>query len=307
MMLRTKCFHGLMLAATIMAASQVLAAADPSQVKVEGALGIARSLDNSCIAVWIAVPDNMAISGMKWYNNDGTIPFPQVLVQSGRPDNPVDLPDAVPVAENVFGESSDWSEVDFNQDVGSFSGGLYVIFRIPADMSTTARGAGGGPAIGYTLAGSGVPGWMSPDGQEWEPLHQAYGFAVQPVFVVGNGDLLLKSAGKIEGEGGDLPTDGNVPNPQIYPTTLHPAYPNPFNPQTELKFSLHESSQVDLAIYNVRGERVQDLVSAPYEPGEYSVVWDGRNRNGARLASGVYFARFVAGSIAMTQRLVLIQ
>lgn len=306
MMFVNKWFHGLMLVAAL-AATQVLAAADLSKVEVQGALGIAHSLENSCIAVWVEVPDNTAISGIKWYNNDGTVSFPEILVQSGQPNNPVDLPDALAVAADVSGESSGWSEVAFAQDIGSLSGGLYVIFRIPADVSATARGVGGGPAIGYTLAGAGVPGWLSADGQEWEPLHPDYGFAVQPVFVAGSGDLSLKSAGKGEGAGGDQPVDADELSPQVYPTTLHPAYPNPFNPQTELKFSLHESSQVDLAIFNVRGERVRDLVAGLYDPGEYSAVWDGRNRNGARLASGVYFARFVAGSIAMTQRLVLIQ
>ena len=70
---------------------------------------------------------------------------------------------------------------------------------------------------------------------------------------------------------------------------------------------MHEAGKVDLAVFNIRGELVKHLVSAPRGPGEYTVMWNGQDRSGAQLASGVYFARFVAGSVTMTQRLVLVQ
>lgn len=280
---------------------------DLSNVNVLGSLGLSQSVQNSCIAVWVPVPHDMAIGGIKWYNNDAMTTFPEVLVQSGSPEYPVALPDAFPVAANVTGPSSGWGEIVFSSLVGSTSGGLYVIFRVPDGVAATADGAGGGPAIGYTDAASGLSGWLSSDGMEWEPLHPNYGFAAQPVLVPGVPGMTLKSKGKAGGTAGQQVADPMQPASVNYPTTLHPASPNPFNPQTTLKYSVREASQVDLAVFNVRGELVKRLVSERKGPGEYTAIWDGGDRSGAAMASGVYFARFVAGDVAMSQRLVLLQ
>jgi hypothetical protein len=113
--------------------------------------------------------------------------------------------------------------------------------------------------------------------------------------------------GKASGAEGALALESAQPATVFLPTTLYPASPNPFNPRTTLKFSLREAGQVDLAVFNVRGELVRRLISERREAGEYAEVWDGRDRSGAALASGVYFARFASGEVAMTQRLVLLQ
>jgi hypothetical protein len=305
-MSRFQWLHGLS-ALLLVAAPAWADSAPASGPKVLGALGLAQSAHNSCIAVWIPIADIMAISGIKWYNNDGLSSFPEILVQGGSPEYPVALPDGLPVAVNVNGQSSAWSEVEFSCAVGSSSGGLYVIFRVPDGASAISDGAGGGPALGYTDAASGYPGWMSSDGVEWEPLHPNFGFAVQPVLVPGTSGTTMKARGKIGPTEGQ-PAEGLAqPAAVNFVTALSPASPNPFNPQTTLKYSLRESGHVDLAVFNVRGELIKRLVSEQKERGEYAVVWDGRDRDGAALASGVYFARFVAGDVAMTQRLVLLQ
>jgi len=292
---------------TIFVAAPAMAADDLSGVNVLGSLGLSQSVQNSCIAVWVPVPHDMVISGTKWYNNDAMTTFPEMLVQSGSPEYPVALPDAFSVAANVTGPSSGWGETEFSNLVGSTSGGLYVIFRVPDGVAATADGAGGGPAIGYTDAASGLSGWLSSDGTEWEPLHPSYGFAVRPILVAGTPGIALKSKGKASGTMEQPGTAPVQPAAVSYSTTIHPASPNPFNPQTTLKYSVRDASQVDLAVFNVRGELVKRLVSERKGPGEYTVVWDGSDRSGAAMSSGVYFARFVAGEVAMTQRLVLLQ
>jgi flagellar hook assembly protein FlgD len=83
--------------------------------------------------------------------------------------------------------------------------------------------------------------------------------------------------------------------------------PNPFNPQTTLNFSLKDDAMVDLAVFSLRGERVRQLVSESRSAGEHSIVWNGRDQSGAALPSSVYLARFSAGGVVMTQRLVLVQ
>jgi len=78
---------------------------------------------------------------------------------------------------------------------------------------------------------------------------------------------------------------------QLKPTeyTLHPTYPNPFNPTTTIKFDLPEPSHVSLIIYDVLGRKVAELVNGMKEAGYHSTTW-----NASDVASGVYFARFSA-------------
>jgi hypothetical protein len=276
--------------------------AEVSAVPILGSVGLAQTQENSCIAVWVPVGNKISITGIKWYNNDGTVVFPEVLVQSGSAEYPVSLPDAVPVATSVTGQSGAWSEVAFSSPVGSTSGGLYVIFRLPSGAHAQADGAGGGPALGYTHAAEGYPGWMSADGEDWSPVHPDYGFAVRPILTA-DGDALMFKSGRIGGG-----TKGDEAAGQVLAVTmLKPAMPNPFNPQTTLNFSLKADATVELAVFNLRGDLVRQLLSERRSAGEHSVVWNGRDRSGSALASGVYLARFVAGDVVMTQRLVLVQ
>jgi hypothetical protein len=279
------------------------AAEDLGAIEILGTVGIAVAEENSCIAVWVPVADDMAISGIKWYNNDATVVFPAVLVQSGTAEYPVSLADALVVAEGVSGETLGWSEVAFTEPVACASDGLYVIFGIPSGALTESEGLGGGPAIGYTAATSGYPGWMSADGEDWSRVHPDYGFAMSPVFVA----RALGMSTKAAADSGDETGDSRMRSGAVTATLLKPATPNPFNPETSLEFSLKEDGRVELAIFNIKGELVRRLLSRRMTAGEHSVVWDGRDHRGASMASGVYLARFAAGEVVMSQRLVLVQ
>ncbi len=273
-------------------------ASEPSALDISGMVGITPAEANSCIAIWVPVENNSAISGIKWYNNDSADAFPEVLVQSGSADYPVSLAGADVMAESVSGGSLAWSEVSFSEPVACRSSGLYVIFRVPEGTVSEAEGYGGGPALGYTSAEDGYAGWISADGEEWVKIHPDFGFAVQPTFVSRDPSMLHKNMAR---------DDGELARPKVLATALYPAAPNPFNPQTTLKFSLQKPGSVDLAVYNLKGELVKRLVSGSVDAGEHEIQWNGRDRAGASLASGVYFARFVSGKVTMTQRLVLIQ
>jgi len=266
--------------------------------EISGMVGITPAEANSCIAIWVPVEKDSAISRIKWYNNDALDAFPEILVQSGTADYPVALAGANVLAESVSGGSLAWSEVSFSEPVACSSTGLYVIFRIPEGTVSEAEGYGGGPALGYTTAEDGYPGWISADGVDWVKIHPAYGFAIRPVFVPRDPSMLQKSMAK---------PDEGLSTQALRVTALYPAAPNPFNPQTTLKYSLREAGMVDLAIYNIKGELVKRLVSGQVGAGEHEAIWNGRDRRGASLASGVYFARFVSAKMTMTQRLVLLQ
>jgi hypothetical protein len=91
-------------------------------------------------------------------------------------------------------------------------------------------------------------------------------------------------------------------------TIFHPAFPNPFNPNTTLRFDLAKSGVVRLDIVDVRGRIVRSLVRCRQAAaGEHRVVWDGRDDRGQRLASGVYEARLLADGGIWTGRLTLLE
>jgi len=65
-------------------------------------------------------------------------------------------------------------------------------------------------------------------------------------------------------------------------------YPNPFNPETKINYNIAKATDVKLEIYNVQGQLVRVLVNEKKVPGQYSIVWNGRNNQGQQLPSGIY-------------------
>ncbi|NQV18847.1 MAG: T9SS type A sorting domain-containing protein [Armatimonadetes bacterium] len=75
-------------------------------------------------------------------------------------------------------------------------------------------------------------------------------------------------------------------------TKLNGNYPNPFNPETTISFSLKELSHVSLEIYNIRGQKVKTLIDDELEAKYHAVVWNGRDDSDRAVSSGVYFYKF---------------
>lgn len=83
--------------------------------------------------------------------------------------------------------------------------------------------------------------------------------------------------------------------------------PNPFNPTTTLRLHLPAAARVHAVLYDVSGRRVRTLLDADLPAGEHRAVWDGRDAQGARAASGIYFLRLQAGDERRTAKLILAQ
>jgi len=73
-------------------------------------------------------------------------------------------------------------------------------------------------------------------------------------------------------------------------TELISIYPNPFNPETNIAFSLAQDSSVQLVIYNVKGQKIKTLINETMESGFHSVVWNGKDDLGKNATSGIYFS-----------------
>ena len=74
------------------------------------------------------------------------------------------------------------------------------------------------------------------------------------------------------------------------------AYPNPFNPTTTISFSIPEESKVGIEIYNIKGQKVKQLVDEQLSEGIHSVIWDGKNDSSKSVSSGVYFYKLKVNS-----------
>jgi hypothetical protein len=104
----------------------------------------------------------------------------------------------------------------------------------------------------------------------------------------------------------DVPTsDEAEPVPLV--NALHQNNPNPFNPNTAISFSLRERGRVSLAVYDVAGRLVRVLIDGVREAGPHDVTWDGRNRDGSAVTSGVYFYHLEAGEFVETKKMVLLR
>jgi hypothetical protein len=88
-------------------------------------------------------------------------------------------------------------------------------------------------------------------------------------------------------------------------------YPNPFNPQTSISFSVQgeegQKTDVSLTIYDVRGRRVRTLVDGEKETGVYTVTWNGRDEQGRKASSGIYFYRLESGDRVAVKKMVILK
>ena len=84
-------------------------------------------------------------------------------------------------------------------------------------------------------------------------------------------------------------------------------YPNPFNASTGIKFTLPEPANVTLNIYNILGQKIASLVDEEKPAGTHTVFWDGKDKNGAEVASGIYLYQIRAGDFKELKKMLLIK
>jgi len=96
--------------------------------------------------------------------------------------------------------------------------------------------------------------------------------------------------------------DINFSNVLPIKTELTDAYPNPFNPSSTINYGLKNEGQVEIMVYDATGRLVEELVSGHQTAGYHSITWNASNQ-----ASGMYFAKMIAGDVVQTQKLVLLK
>ncbi len=100
-------------------------------------------------------------------------------------------------------------------------------------------------------------------------------------------------------------SDEDTTTPNI--VNLQQNYPNPFNPTTTIAYSVKEEAEVSIDVYNLKGQKIKTLVNDHKQPGNYNVIWEGRDDNGNSVASGIYFYRLKSGNESGAKKMVLMK
>ncbi len=84
--------------------------------------------------------------------------------------------------------------------------------------------------------------------------------------------------------------------------------PNPFNPETMISFSIMQESEVELSVYNVKGQKIRILANNNFQQGNHSILWDGKDEAGQPVSSGVYFYKLdVNGKTETVKKCLLLK
>lgn len=84
-------------------------------------------------------------------------------------------------------------------------------------------------------------------------------------------------------------------------------YPNPFNPETNIEFTIKEATEAALSIYNIKGQLVKTLHSGLIKAGRHKLIWDGNDNNGREVSSGVYFYRLTTDEHDTANKMLLVK
>jgi hypothetical protein len=205
---------------------------------------------------------------------------------------------------------------------------VYLDNRIPPRGFTNAT---------FTNIQSPPVGYAYPDGQYWDESTFAMPTAVRFVEVTlfyqttskeyveflrdanttNSAGLDLYNAWVAQGRGAPVAMATDTISVEVTPTgvddlplartELFPAYPNPFNPATTIRYSLSARQHVRIDVFDITGARVRTLVDESRPAGVQRVAWNGRNTQGDPVASGVYVTRMTTPGRSMVQKAVLLK
>ena len=113
-----------------------------------------------------------------------------------------------------------------------------------------------------------------------------------------NGEFTIESV--LAASNADSYMDTKVVVPGDF--AISAAYPNPFNPTTQMTLALHTQADVSVKVFNMAGQLVDVIAEGQMDKGSYSLTWDAAN-----VSSGVYFIKTEVGSVVQNQKIMLIK
>ncbi len=88
---------------------------------------------------------------------------------------------------------------------------------------------------------------------------------------------------------------------------LYQSYPNPFNPETNISFSILKDGKLNLSIYNIRGQKVTTLINEQIEKGKHTIIWSGIDSQNKPVNSGIYFYKIKVGNQEVIKSMILLK
>jgi len=95
--------------------------------------------------------------------------------------------------------------------------------------------------------------------------------------------------------------------PPVQSFKLKQNYPNPFNPFTKIDYDVPVAGNVNIKVFNVRGQFVKTLMNEYKLPGNYYTYWDGTDSYNRKVSSGIYFSKLTAGKTTKTKKMIMIK
>jgi hypothetical protein len=134
--------------------------------------------------------------------------------------------------------------------------------------------------------------------------------AVKPMVLYGGGRMVgtMEGSGMIQlksAAGLAVVMGSGASVPKVF--ALGQNYPNPFNPVTRFSYDVPKLADVQIAVYNVLGQKVKTLLSCETSPGSYEMEWDGTDGQGVSVPTGIYFIRMSADDFKATQKIMLMK
>lgn len=144
---------------------------------------------------------------------------------------------------------------------------------------------------------------------DWKKFDFSLGqFANKNIFIViqcVSHDAFLFLLDDIKVTKGTTTISQDIVNPVSY--KLYNNYPNPFNPETVIKFDNAQKGFVSLDIFNVKGQKVKSLVNRELDAGIYEFIWNGTDDDDNIVGSGFYFYRMKSGTYSSTKKMILLK
>ncbi len=185
------------------------------------------------------------------------------------------LPDTTGVQD--FGNPIEYVLTEFFADVDN-DVLLFSVEYQPNEINAQVNGS--------SLILTSVEGWFGTTqiivtANDQEPVSRKTGMMnrCDPITRATCRDTFLVALDEVSIDSGEIPS---------WPTRLYPVYPNPVNGETCISFSLNEPSNVDVAIYNVKGQRVTVLASERFGKGMHRLMWNCRDQHDQPVATGIY-------------------
>ncbi len=140
------------------------------------------------------------------------------------------------------------------------------------------------------------------------PMDNEAGFAMNHVILITDTSPLFVNDTDIFGSQWREVSVERQPTAQVPSDyVLEQNFPNPFNPTTEISYTIPRNGHVTLAIYNAMGQKIATLVDGQQTAGRYRAEWNGMDDNGNRMSSGIYFYRLQADGVSKTMKMVMMK